>query len=109
MVSRVADSQDGGHRLIRRPAAHLGEKQQMGTTETTIGVTSIEDYETARRAVEVAVTARRLQQSGFTLAEASNLTARLAGLPAVRTGWSLRQVEHLLFLRTIVEIGRLQP
>jgi hypothetical protein len=50
-----------------------------------------------------------LQQGGLTLGEASNLTAHLAGLPPVRTGWSLRQVEHLLFLRSIVESGRLQP
>ena len=81
----------------------------MGTTQTTIGITPIDDYETARRPVEVAVTARRLQLGGFTLIEASNLTAHLAGLPPVRTGWSLRQVEHLLFLRSIVETGRLEP
>jgi len=81
----------------------------MGTTQTTIGITPIDDYETARRPVAVAVTARRLQLGGFTLTEASNLTAHLAGLPPVRTGWSLRQVEHLLFLRSIVETGRLEP
>jgi hypothetical protein len=47
--------------------------------------------------------------SGLTLGEASSLTAHLAGLPPVRTGWNLRQVEHLLFLRSIVETGRLSP
>ena len=90
-------------------AAHVETEQQMGTTETTIGTTPIDDYETARRSLEVAVTARRLQLGGFSLTEASNLTAHLAGLPPVRTGWNIRQVEHLLFLRTIVETGRLEP
>jgi hypothetical protein len=81
----------------------------MGTTPAEVRVERIEDHESARRAVEVAVTARRLQQGGLTLVEASNLTAHLVGLPAARTGWSLRQVEHLLFLRAIVETGRLEP
>ena len=69
----------------------------------------IEDHETARRDIAAALMARRLQISGLSLTEASNLTAHLAGLPPARTGWSLRQVEHLLFLRSIVETGRLAP
>ena len=74
---------------------------------TAIRPESIVDHETARRDVVAALTARRLQMSGLSLAEASNLTAHLAGLPPARTGWTLRQVEHLLFLRSIVETGRL--
>jgi hypothetical protein len=81
----------------------------MGTTPTEIWTQQIDDYETAHCAVDVAVTARRLQQCGLTLGEASNLTARLVGLPQVKTGWSLRQVEHLLFLRSIIDSGRLRP
>ena len=81
----------------------------MATTPTEIGAQPISDHETARRDFEVAFTARRLQQSGLTLAEASNLTARLVGLQPVRTGWSLHQIEHLLFLRSIIETGRLRP
>ena len=74
---------------------------------TAIRPESIEDHETARRDVAAALTTRRLLMSGLSLAEASNLTAHLAGLPPARTGWTLRQVEHLLFLRSIVETGRL--
>ena len=81
----------------------------MASTPSTIGPDPIHDHESARHSIEVAVTARRLQLGGFTTTEAVNLTARLAGLPPVRTGWSLRQVEHLLFLRSIVESGRLDP
>jgi hypothetical protein len=81
----------------------------MATNLAPIGMEPIDDHETTRRDVPVALTARRLQASGLTLGEASSLTAHLAGLPPVRTGWSLRQVEHLLFLRSIVENGRLSP
>ena len=79
----------------------------MATSPLVIGAAPIEDHETVRRTVEVARTARGLQMSGLTLVEASNLTARLAGLAPVRSGWTLRQIDHLLFLRSIVETGRL--
>jgi hypothetical protein len=66
----------------------------------------IVDHETARD-VQVARTAAALERCGLTSAEASRLTAHLLGLPAVTSGWTLRQLEHLVFLRTIVESGRL--
>jgi hypothetical protein len=81
----------------------------MASTPIAIGAEPIDDHETVRRELAVGLTARRLQMSGLSLAEASNLTAHLVGLPPARSGWSLRQVEHLLFLRSIVETGRLAP
>jgi hypothetical protein len=81
----------------------------MVTSTTTIGTEPIGDHETERRRVDIAVMARRLQLGGLSLVEASNLTARMVGLGTVRTGWELRQVEHLMFLRSIVETGRLAP
>jgi hypothetical protein len=81
----------------------------MASTPSRIGPDPIQDHESAKRSIEVAVTARRLQLDGFTAAEAASLTARLAGLAPARTGWSVRQVEHLLFIRSIVESGRLDP
>jgi hypothetical protein len=81
----------------------------MATTPMIAGTAPIADHETARCALEVAATARWLQLGGLSFAEASNLTAHLIGLRPVRTGWSLRQIEHLLFLRSIVETGRLAP
>jgi hypothetical protein len=65
--------------------------------------------ELGRRDLPVAATTRRLQLCGLSVAEASNLTARLRGLPAVESGWTVRQIEHLLFLRSIVESHRLKP
>ena len=79
----------------------------MSIRQTVVGDVPIEDHETAARSVAVAAAVRSLQISGFTAGEATNLTARLAGLPLVRSGWSVHQVEHLIFLRTIVSTGRL--
>lgn len=53
------------------------------------------------------VTYRRLRLCGLTTIEAGNLTARLEGLQIGATPWSLREVEHLLFLRTLVAAGRI--
>ena len=58
--------------------------------------------ERALRNAPVAATSRRLQLCGLSVAEASNLTARLNGLQAVKSGWTVSQIEHLLFLRAIV-------
>lgn len=63
----------------------------------------------ARDDLSVATMTRRLQLCGLSITEAANLTARLRGLPAVESGWSARQIAHLLFLRSILETGRLVP
>jgi hypothetical protein len=65
--------------------------------------------ERARGDLSVATMTRRLQMCGLSSAEAANLTAHLQGLPAVESGWSARQIAHLLFLRSILETGRLVP
>ena len=64
--------------------------------------------ERAYRHLPAAAQSRRLQLCGLSVAEASNLTAHLNGLPAVKSGWTVRQIEHLLFLRSIVMTGRLR-
>jgi hypothetical protein len=67
------------------------------------------DLDEHRRDLPVAATTRRLQLCGLSVAEASNLIAHLRGLPAVDSGWTVRQIDHLLFLRSIVETHRLKP
>jgi hypothetical protein len=69
---------------------------------------TIRDHETARCDAPIGATARRLQMCGLTAVEAATLTGRLAGLAPIRGGWTTRQVEHLVFLRAIVESGRLE-
>jgi hypothetical protein len=54
------------------------------------------------------VTFRRLRIAGLTAAQAGNLTARLSGLAPVRTGWSVNEIERLLFLRSLVDSGRVR-
>lgn len=67
----------------------------------------IRDHETEPQYRPIAETARRLQMCGLTSAEAATLAGRLSGLLVIRSGWTVRQVEHLVFLRAIVESGRL--
>lgn len=67
-----------------------------------------DDHERTRRDLPVAATTRRLQLCGLSTAEAANLTAHLSGLAVAESGWTVHQIEHLLFLRSIVESGRLR-
>jgi hypothetical protein len=43
---------------------------------------------------------------GMTPTEAANLTAFMCGLPTTDLRWSLKQVNQLLFLRTMRQAGR---
>jgi hypothetical protein len=46
---------------------------------------------------------------GWTEGEAGNLAAHLAGLEVTRKGWQIHEVEALLFIRSLVSTGRLDP
>ena len=54
------------------------------------------------------VTFRRLRVAGFTSTQAGNLTARLSGISPARSGWSVNEIERLLFLRSLVDTGRVR-
>ncbi len=58
---------------------------------------------------DVRSTYHRLRMGGLTPAEAGNLTAHVAGLRVCGRSWTLRQIEHLVFLRSIVDAGRIDP
>lgn len=47
-----------------------------------------------------------LEAGGWTEREAGNLVGLLHGLRPARSGWSEREIEHLRFLRSLVEAGR---
>ena len=79
----------------------------MAMDSGVLALDPIHDHETECQNLPIAATARRLQMCGLTPAEAATLAGRLSGLPSVRGGWTVRQVEHLVFLRVIVENGRL--
>jgi hypothetical protein len=63
----------------------------------------------AARADSVRAAYRGLRAMGWTEGEAGNLAAHLAGLNVTRVGWRIREVEALLFIRTLVSTGRLDP
>jgi hypothetical protein len=44
---------------------------------------------------------------GLSAAEAGNLTAHLNGLHVAEQGWALREIERLLFIRALVDLGRI--
>jgi len=48
-----------------------------------------------------------LQIGGWSELEAGNLVAVLHGLRPSRNGWSVREIEHLRWVRAQVESGRL--
>ncbi|OGN88205.1 MAG: hypothetical protein A2X23_04785 [Chloroflexi bacterium GWC2_73_18] len=52
-------------------------------------------------------TYRLLKMRGLSEREAADLTAFLAGIHRVGDGWTLREVERLLFLRSLVGSGHL--
>jgi hypothetical protein len=47
-----------------------------------------------------------LEAGGWTAREAGNLVGLLHGLRPAHSGWSEREIEHLRFLRALVEAGR---
>ena len=53
-------------------------------------------------------TYRQLGSIGMQPAEAGNLTAYLHGLTPVEGGWTIAEVEHLMFVRYLVDRGRLR-
>jgi hypothetical protein len=52
-------------------------------------------------------TFRRLRMGGLTMSEAGNLTAHVKGLHAVPGGWTVEEIEQLLFVRELVRQGRM--
>lgn len=52
---------------------------------------------------------RGLVAMGWSLAEAGNLAAHLAGLDITRREWRISEVEGLMFIRSLFQDGRLVP
>jgi hypothetical protein len=60
------------------------------------------------RAHGVRATLRNLVEHGFQAAEAGNLTAFVHGLAPVKGGWTVDEIEHLLFVRHLVETRHIE-
>ncbi|HEX3265505.1 MAG TPA: hypothetical protein VHR16_07535 [Candidatus Limnocylindrales bacterium] len=48
-----------------------------------------------------------LEAGGWSEREAGNLVALAHGLKPARNGWSVREIEHLRFLHSMVKSGRI--
>jgi hypothetical protein len=48
-----------------------------------------------------------LEAGGWTEREAGNLVALLHGIRPARSGWTVREIEHLRFLQAMVRNGRI--
>ena len=49
-----------------------------------------------------------LRLKGFSVQEAGNLTARLEGIGVIDGGWTIQEVQRLLFVRELVTSHRLE-
>jgi hypothetical protein len=67
--------------------------------------TTTESHVAIRRPARA--TYRQLAMRGLTPGEAGNLTAYLNGIGPVGSGWTIGQIERLLFLRHLARSGRL--
>ena len=50
----------------------------------------------------------RLQSGGWTPVEAGNLAAIALGLRPARSGWTGTELDHLRFLKSLVNTGRIE-
>jgi hypothetical protein len=55
----------------------------------------------------VRATFRRLRAMGLDATEAGNLTAYVRGIRPVEGGWTVKEIDQLLFIRYLVERRRL--
>ena len=72
---------------------------------TSISDTDLESRPREQRTVRS--TYQRLRMVGLTATEAGNLTAHLSGLHVSENGWTLQEIERLLFVRALVDLGRI--
>ena len=52
---------------------------------------------------------RQLMMRGLAPGDAANITAVMRGIPIGETPWTVREINHLLFLRAMREAGRFDP
>lgn len=75
------------------------------STDLDIEATAAEPEPRVRSATELF---QGFLRRGLSPDEAANLTAHLLGLPIVRVrAWTVHEIEHLVFLRTLAENGRI--
>lgn len=98
-----------GHGRSSRPGSSLPRAAASGPGRGLVATPKPTPVRAALPAPQIPATRavyRLLIMQGLTQAEASSLTAFICGLPTTDLRWSLKQVNELLFLRRMRELGR---
>jgi hypothetical protein len=82
-----------------------GDSGRAGGSQSDGGKTTAIDTELEPTSVRS--TYHRLRMVGLTAVEASNLTAHLSGLRITDRNWTLHEIEGVLFMRALVQRGRI--
>jgi hypothetical protein len=91
-------------------ALFQGARSVLGTTHQAGSSLRLPLRAVARREPSTEATRAliwNLEIGGWTEREAGNLVALLHGLRPALTGWNEREIEHLRFIRALVQAGRL--
>jgi hypothetical protein len=95
---------------MTRIEASYGTTSGANAVAGLAAVAPIADAEAATRADPVTDTRHlvfSLQIGGWSEVEAGNLVALLLGIRPVHGGWRASEIEHLRFLKALVETGRI--
>ena len=100
-----------GHGRSSRPGSSLPRDAAVSASGRGLASTQLAPNPRVKAAATTPAPATRavyrlLLMKGLTPAEASSLTAFICGLPTSDLHWSLQQVNQLLFLRRMRQIGR---
>ena len=96
------------HRTVRARPARRAQRPRRGVEAGPAVQPAIQPAILAAAGSEAARTMMwSLEADGWTEREAGNLVGLLHGLRPARAGWSEREIEHLRFLRALVDAGRL--
>ena len=98
-----------GHGRSSRPASSPAPVAAVSAPGRGVGQASLTTTTTELTGPSVPATRavyRLLLMKGLAPAEASSLTAFICGLPTTDLNWSLKQVNELLFLRRMRQLGR---
>jgi hypothetical protein len=91
--------------MRRRPIRGGDTPDLEADPRKALGPTSDDPHDVRRDAARTLMWS--LETGGWSEREAGNLVALLNGLRPAVTGWNEREIEHLRFLRALVETGRL--
>jgi hypothetical protein len=83
---------------VSHRSSSIREVTTMNTSTQTVGTTP-----------RPAAAYRQLLMQGLAPGEAANITAVMRGIPIGETPWTVREINHLLFLRAMQDAGRFGP